>query len=76
MNSPAFDRALLRLSAALLLVGQPAYIVITLFHADGQANSHPQGLHSLLRRELRRQIPIGVRAPGISEPEAQEVPVI
>ncbi len=38
------DRALspsLRLSAALLLVGQLLYIVVTQFHADGDANDHP-----------------------------------
>ena len=31
----------LRLGATLLLVGQLLYIVITLFHADGEANNHP-----------------------------------
>src|SRR5919109_3549516 len=35
------DRTSLRLSAALLLVGQLLYIVVTLFHADGDANNHP-----------------------------------
>ncbi|HEX5498556.1 MAG TPA: hypothetical protein VFX03_04980 [Thermomicrobiales bacterium] len=34
-------RPTLRLSAALLLVGQLLYIVITQFHADGPANNHP-----------------------------------
>jgi hypothetical protein len=33
--------ASLRLPAALLLVGQLLYIVITQFHADGDANDHP-----------------------------------
>ena len=34
-------RTSLRLSAALLLAGQFLYIVITQFHADGDANDHP-----------------------------------
>ena len=34
-------RASLRLPAALLLFGQLLYIVITQFHADGDANNHP-----------------------------------
>ncbi len=34
------DRTSLRLSATLLVVGQLLYIVVTLFHADGQANNH------------------------------------
>jgi len=35
------NRTSLRLSAALLLVGQLLYVVVTLFHADGDANNHP-----------------------------------
>jgi uncharacterized membrane protein YraQ (UPF0718 family) len=35
------DRTSLRLSATLLLVGQLLYIVVTQFHADGEANNHP-----------------------------------
>src|ERR1044072_3680303 len=35
------DRTSLRLSATLLLVGQLLYIVVTQFHADGDANNHP-----------------------------------
>jgi uncharacterized protein DUF4386 len=34
------DRRSLRLSATLLLVGQLLYIVVTQFHADGDANNH------------------------------------
>jgi hypothetical protein len=41
MNDSTFDRASLRLSATLLLVGQLLYIVVTQFHADGDANNHP-----------------------------------
>jgi hypothetical protein len=41
MNHEAFDRGALRLSAALLLVGQLLYIVMTLFHTGGEANDHP-----------------------------------
>jgi hypothetical protein len=40
MNDKTFDRAPLRLSAALLLVGQLLYIVVTLFHTGGEANHH------------------------------------
>jgi hypothetical protein len=35
------DRPLLRMSAALLLAGQLLYIVVTQFHAGGNANDHP-----------------------------------
>jgi hypothetical protein len=35
------DRASLRISAALLLAGQALYIVVTQFHAGGEANDHP-----------------------------------
>jgi hypothetical protein len=35
------DRSSLRLSATLILTGQLLFIVVTLFHADGQANNHP-----------------------------------
>jgi hypothetical protein len=35
------DRPALRLSAALLLAGQVLYILVTLFHAAGEANNHP-----------------------------------
>src|SRR4051794_8679383 len=35
------DRSSLRLSGTLLLVGQLLYVVVTLFHADGDANNHP-----------------------------------
>ena len=40
MNNRAFSPSL-RLSATLLLVGQLLYIVVTQFHADGDANNHP-----------------------------------
>jgi hypothetical protein len=36
------DRASLRLSATLLLVGQLLYIVVTQFHTGGDANNHPE----------------------------------
>ena len=35
------DRKSLRLSATLLLVGQLLFIIVTLFHTDGEANNHP-----------------------------------
>jgi hypothetical protein len=42
MNNRTFSqRTSLRLSATLLLVGQLLYIVVTRFHADGDANNHP-----------------------------------
>jgi hypothetical protein len=41
MKNRASRQASVRLSAALLLVGQLLYIVITQFHADGVANDHP-----------------------------------
>src|SRR5689334_11680029 len=41
VNNRTFDRTSLRLSSTLLLVGQVLYIVVTLFHADGEANNHP-----------------------------------
>jgi hypothetical protein len=41
-NTAIFDRRMaLRLSAWLLLVGQILYVVVTLFHAGGDANNHP-----------------------------------
>src|SRR5438874_694858 len=40
MNNRTLSSSL-RLSAALLLVGQLLYIVVTQFHADGPANNHP-----------------------------------
>ena len=41
MNDRAFDRKSVRVAATLLLVGQLLYIVITQFHAGGDANNHP-----------------------------------
>ena len=35
------DRALLRMSAVLLIAGQVLYILVTQFHAGGDANDHP-----------------------------------
>jgi hypothetical protein len=35
------DRTSFRLSAALLLVGQLLYVVVTLLHTGGEANNHP-----------------------------------
>lgn len=40
-NRTFTPRTALRLSAGLLLVGQLLYIVITQFHAGGDANNHP-----------------------------------
>jgi hypothetical protein len=41
INTTTFDRGSLRLAAALLLAGQVLYIMVTFFHADGEANNHP-----------------------------------
>jgi hypothetical protein len=41
MNNRTLDRTSLRLPAALLLGGQVLYIVVTQFHADGEADDHP-----------------------------------
>src|SRR5215212_9219279 len=35
------DRTSLRMSAVLLLAGQLLYLMVTQFHAGGQANDHP-----------------------------------
>ena len=40
MSNTTFDRTSLRLSATLMLAGQGLYIVVTLFHAGGEANNH------------------------------------
>lgn len=40
MNNTTFDRASLRLSATLLLVGQILYVLVTLLHTGGEANHH------------------------------------
>ena len=40
-HSIVIDRPSMRLAATLLLTGQLLYLVITQFHADGEANNHP-----------------------------------
>lgn len=40
MNNRTFRRTSLRLSGTLVLTGQLLYIVVTLFHAGGEANNH------------------------------------
>ena len=40
MNNTTFDRTSLRLSSILMVTGQVLYIVVTLFHAGGEANNH------------------------------------
>ena len=35
------DRSLLRLSATLVVIGEVLFALVTLFHADGEANNHP-----------------------------------
>ncbi|HZT69320.1 MAG TPA: hypothetical protein VFC10_06190 [Terriglobia bacterium] len=40
MENVTFDRRSLRLSGTLMLAGQLLYIIVTLFHAGGDANNH------------------------------------
>jgi hypothetical protein len=35
------DRSLLRLSATMVVIGEVLFAIVTLFHADGDANNHP-----------------------------------
>src|SRR5919199_15591 len=35
------DRSLLRLSVTLVVIGEVLFVLVTLFHADGEANNHP-----------------------------------
>src|ERR671932_1606116 len=35
------DRSLLRISATLVVIGEVLFALVTLFHADGEANNHP-----------------------------------
>ena len=35
------DRSSLRLSATLVVIGELLFALVTLFHADGDANNHP-----------------------------------
>ena len=45
--APTVDCSLLRVSGTLLLVGQLLYVVITLLHTGGDANTHPAIFASL-----------------------------
>src|ERR687883_293016 len=35
------DRSLLRLSVTMVVIGELLFALVTLFHADGEANNHP-----------------------------------
>ena len=52
-------RTALRLSAALLLAGQLLYIVITQFHADGDANNHPAVFAEYARSGIWKAVHLG-----------------
>ena len=52
-------RTSLRLSATLLLAGQLLYIVITLFHADGDANNHPAVFAEYARSGIWKAVHLG-----------------
>src|SRR4051794_4841843 len=53
------SRPSLRLSATLLLVGQLLYIVVTQFHADGEANNHPAVFAEYADSEIWTAVHIG-----------------
>jgi hypothetical protein len=55
----ASDRSAVRLSAVLLLVGQLLYIVITQFHADGDANNHPAVFAEYARSGIWTAVHVG-----------------
>jgi hypothetical protein len=52
-------RTSLRLSAALLLAGQLLYIVVTQFHADGEANNHPAVFAEYARSGIWKAVHLG-----------------
>jgi Domain of unknown function (DUF4386) len=53
------DRGSVRLSAALLLAGQLLYIVVTQFHAGGQANNHPAIFAAYARSGIWKAVHVG-----------------
>ncbi len=53
------DRPSLRLSATLMLVGQLLYIVVTLFHAGGDANNHPAVFAGYARSGIWTAVHVG-----------------
>ena len=57
--SRAVDRATLRLSATLLLGGQLLYILVTQFHAGGDANNHPAIFVSYARSADWKAVHVG-----------------
>jgi len=59
MNSTAPDRTSVRMSAALLLVGQLLYIVITQMHAGGEANNHPAIFAAYARSGIWTAVHVG-----------------
>jgi hypothetical protein len=52
-------RTSLRLAATLLLAGQLLYIVITQFHADGDANNHPAVFAEYARSGIWKAVHLG-----------------
>ena len=53
------DRRSLRMSAVLLLAGQVLYIVVTQFHAGGQANDHPAIFAAYARSGIWKAVHVG-----------------
>lgn len=58
-REPMSERTCLRIAACLLLAGQLLYIVITLFHADGEANNHPAVFAEYARNGLWTAVHLG-----------------
>jgi hypothetical protein len=52
-------RTSLRLSATLLLAGQLLYIVVTQFHADGEATNHPAVFARYARSGIWKAVHLG-----------------
>lgn len=52
-------RTSLRLSATLLLAGQLLYIVVTQFHAGGDANNHPAVFAEYARSGIWKAVHLG-----------------
>src|SRR5512140_1636812 len=52
-------RTSLRVSATLLLAGQLLYIVVTQFHADGDANNHPAVFAEYARSGIWKAVHLG-----------------
>ena len=59
MNSAAFDRESVRMSATFAARGQLLYIVIRQMHAGGDANNHPAIFAAYARSEIWTAVHVG-----------------